>query len=61
MIIHTFQEGNRTANICKQLSEWIVMYYEDDAYISSDTALNEEHAEELAEDYVLKFGEANGK
>ena len=52
MIISTFQEGNKTANVCKQLSEWIVMYYENDEYISSDTALNEEHAEELAEDWV---------
>ena len=54
MIISTFEEDNRVANVCKQQGEWVVMYYEDNLYISSDTAYNESRAEELAEDWVSK-------
>lgn len=53
MIISTFEEDNKMANVCKQQGEWVVMYYKDDEYIYSDTAYNQEHAEKLAEDWIF--------
>jgi hypothetical protein len=53
MILSTYQEGNKTANVCKQQHEWVVMVYENDNYIETILATSEANAEELAEDYVM--------
>jgi len=56
MIISTFEEGNKTANVCKQQGEWVVMYYEDNLYTHSEIAYNQSNAEELAENWLF-FGD----
>jgi len=53
MIISTFQEGNKTANVCKQQGAWVVMVYDSEEYIETILAHSEAYAEEIAEDYVM--------
>ena len=54
MILSTYNEGNRTANVCKQEEEYVIMFYEDRNYLRSEVALSESSAEVVAEDWVLK-------
>ena len=53
MILSTYEEGNRLANVCKQGKEWVAMVYEDGQYLKTLLASSESHAEILAEDWVL--------
>jgi hypothetical protein len=54
MILSTYEEENRTANVCKQAGEYVIMLYEDGNYLRSEVALSEGSAEVVAEDWVLK-------
>jgi hypothetical protein len=54
MILSTYEEGNRTANVCKHDGEYVIMFYEDGKYLRSEGALTESSAEVDAEDWVLK-------
>jgi superoxide dismutase len=54
MIISNFEEGNRSANVCRQGKSWVVMVYENDQYLETFSAYNENQAEIIAEDWVLK-------
>lgn len=54
MIVGTYEEGVRTANVCKQSSDWVVMVYENNEYQRSILARNKDEAEIIAEDWVLK-------
>lgn len=54
MILSTYEEGNRTANVCKQDSNYVIMFYEDGNYLRSEVALSESSAEVVAEDWILK-------
>jgi len=53
MILSTYEEGNRTANVCKQGNEYVTMLYENNNYLRTESARNEENAEIIAEDWVL--------
>lgn len=52
MIISTFYGETRTANVCQSLGGWGVMCYENEEYIKSLTALNQNAAEVIAEDWI---------
>ena len=54
MILSTFSGEDRTANVCYQSGEFVVMYYAKGKYLQEDVALTEEDAEMKAEDYVLQ-------
>ena len=54
MILSTYEEENRTANVCKQAGEYVIMFYEDGNYLHSEVALSKGSAEAVAEDWVLK-------
>jgi hypothetical protein len=54
MIVSTYEEGIRTANVCKQSKDWVVMTYENAEHLKTILARNEEDAEIIAEDWVLK-------
>ena len=54
MILSTYEEENRTANVCKEADEYVIMLYEDGNYLRSEVALSESSAEVVAEDWVLK-------
>ena len=54
MIVSTYEDGTRTANVCRQNGDWVVMTYENNEYLQSILARNEEDAEIIAEDWVLK-------
>jgi hypothetical protein len=54
MIISTYEDGVRTANVCRQNRDWVVMTYENNEYLKTILARNEEEAEIVAEDWVLK-------
>jgi hypothetical protein len=53
MILSTYNEGNRSANICKQDGNYVIMFYEDGHYIRSEVSLNENAADDVAEDWVF--------
>jgi hypothetical protein len=52
MILSTYEEGNRLANVCKQGVEWVAMVYENGQYLKTLLATSESDAEVLAEDWV---------
>ena len=54
MILSTYEHENKSANVCKQGSEYVIMFYEDKNYLRSEIALSESSAEIIAEDWVLK-------
>jgi hypothetical protein len=53
MILSTFKNDNKSANVCKIAGEYEVMFYKDNSYLSSQLALTEQQAENIAEDWVL--------
>ncbi len=53
MILSTYEEDNKLANVCLQQGEWVVMIYENDQYIETLVAISESEAEVIAEDYVM--------
>lgn len=53
MIISTYEEGNKAANVCLQQGEWVVMLYENSQYTETLVANSESKAEIMAEDYVM--------
>jgi hypothetical protein len=53
MILSTFENKNKTANVCKIAGEYEVMFYKDNSYLNSQVALTEQQAENIAEDWVL--------
>ena len=53
MILHHFENNNRSATVSHSQGEFVVMKYIDNNYIDEEVALNEEQAEIKAEDWVL--------
>ena len=53
MILSTFENNNKSANVCKIANEYEVMLYKDNSYLSSQVTLTEQQAENIAEDWVL--------
>ena len=53
MILSTYENGNRLANVCKQGGEYVIMCYEDSNYIKTLASYNEQTAEDLADDWIL--------
>ena len=53
MILSTFENNNKFANVCKIAGEYEVMLYKDNSYLSSQVTLTEQQAENIAEDWVL--------
>ncbi len=53
MIHSTYEEGNKSANVCHQESQWVVMMYENNQYIETFLANSESNAEIIAENYVM--------
>ena len=53
MILHHFENENKSATVSHSQGEFIVMKYINNEYIDEEVALNEESAEVKAEDWVL--------
>lgn len=53
MILHHFENENKSATVSFSQGEYIVMKYIDNQYIDEEVALNEESAEMKAEDWVF--------
>lgn len=53
MILSTYEEGNKSANVCVQQGRWVVMIYENDQYLETLLATSESNAEMIAENYVM--------
>jgi hypothetical protein len=53
MILSTFEHENRTANVCKQSGEYVTMFYQDNNYIRTELARNEDDAELIADKWVF--------
>jgi len=53
MILSTYEQDNKSANVCLQQHQWAVMIYENNQYIKTIYAHSETKAEEIAEDYVM--------
>ena len=53
MILSTYMEGNKKADVCKKDNEFIVHYYLDNELVKTKQTYDEENAEILAEDWVL--------
>ena len=53
MILSTYEHENKTANVCKQGSEYVIMFYTDGNYIKSELALNETEADDIADRWVF--------
>jgi hypothetical protein len=47
-------EGNRSANVCRQGIEWVTMLYENEEYLRTELARNENEAETIAENWVQR-------
>ena len=52
MIVSSFESENRHANVCLQDKEWVVMCYENNEFVQEHVALNEQSAEDKAENWV---------
>lgn len=52
MIISTYENEKRAANVCKQGNEWVVMCYEDNEYLKDIVTLNENQAELIADQWL---------
>ena len=52
MILSTFEGEDRSANVCKHSSEWIVMCYERGDYLKDYIAANQQEAENIAENWI---------
>ena len=53
MILSTFENGNKVANVCKIAGEYEVMLYIDNKFVKSQVVYNEQSGENFAEDWVL--------
>jgi hypothetical protein len=53
MILSTFENNNKFANVCKIAGEYEVMLYKDNSYLSSQVTLTEQQAKNIAKDWVL--------
>jgi hypothetical protein len=53
MILSTFENNNKSANVCKIANEYEVMMYVDKQYVKSQVVWNEQDGEDFAEDWVL--------
>lgn len=53
MILNTYENENKTANVCKQGADYVIMLYTDGNYIRTETALNENDADLIADKWVL--------
>ena len=53
MILSTFENNNKTANVCKIAGEYEVMLYIDNKFVKSQVVYNEQSGENFAEDWVL--------
>lgn len=53
MILHRFENENKSATVSHSQGQYIVMKYIDNSYIDEEVALNEERAEIKAEDWVM--------
>jgi hypothetical protein len=53
MILHHFENENKSSTVSHSQGEFIVMKYIDNNYIDEEVALNEEQAEIKAEDWVI--------
>jgi hypothetical protein len=53
MILSTYEQDNKSANVCLQQHQWAVMIYENNQYLKTVLANSEVDAEEIAEDYVM--------
>lgn len=52
MIISKFEGEDRSANVCRHSKEWVVMCYKNDNFIKELIALNEQIAEDIAENWI---------
>ena len=53
MILSTFENNNKTANVCKIAGQYEVMLYVDKEFVKSQVVWNEQDGEDFAEDWVL--------
>jgi uncharacterized protein (DUF952 family) len=53
MILSTFYNENKTANVCKIAGQYEVMLYIDKQFLKSQVVWNEQDGEDFAEDWVL--------
>jgi hypothetical protein len=53
MILSTYEEGNKSANVCVQQGQWVVMIYKNNQYLETLLATSETNAEIIAENYVM--------
>jgi len=53
MILSTFENNNKSANVCKIAGEYELMFYKDNSYLKSQVTFTEQQAENIAEDWVL--------
>ena len=53
MILHRFENENKSATVSHSQGQFIVMKYIDNNYIDEEVALDEQSAESRAEDWVL--------
>ena len=53
MILHHFENDNRSATVSHSQGEYVVMKYIDNHYIDEEVSLDEQSAEMKAEDWVL--------
>ena len=53
MILSTFENNNKSANVCKIAGEYEIMFYKDNSYLKSQVTFTEQQAENIAEEWVL--------
>jgi hypothetical protein len=53
MILSTFENNNKSANVCNIAGEYEVMFYKDNSYLNNQVALTEQQAKNIAKDWVL--------
>lgn len=58
MIIHSYEKDDRSANVCQQQGQWVVMLYQrtkTTEYLRTVQCANEASAEEEAERWVERI------
>ena len=53
MILSTFENNNKSANVCKIAGEYEVMMYIDEQYVKSQIVWNKQDGKDFAENWVL--------
>ena len=53
MILSTFENNNKSANVCKIAGEYEVMMYVDEQYVKSHVVWNKQDGKNFAENWVL--------